>query len=64
MLPNAKPGDVYYDNFGVGANIGTELGKMGIWSNGVNVGDKADEPERFINKRAECFWRLKQEIIL
>lgn len=64
MLPNAKPGDVYYDNFGVGANIGTELGKMGIWSNGVNVGDKADEPERFINKRAECFWRLKQEIRL
>jgi hypothetical protein len=47
------------DNFGVGANVAQECAFANIRVNGVNVGDKADDPERFVNKRAEAYFRLR-----
>jgi hypothetical protein len=28
----------------------------------INVGDKATDEKMFENKRAECFWRLRERI--
>nr|DAX60130.1 MAG TPA: terminase [Caudoviricetes sp.] len=44
--------------------MGTELAKLQIFANGVNVGETADDKTLFLNKRAECYRRLKQEIRL
>lgn len=52
--------DTFYDNFGEGANVGTEVARAGRYIRGVNMKDKADDSEKFINKRAECYWRLKE----
>lgn len=54
------PRNVFIDNFGEGANVAQEIALAGYRINAVNVGDKADEEERFMNKRAENFWRVKQ----
>lgn len=42
---------IVYDNFGVGANVGVELAYLGIKAVGINVGDKASDSKRFVNKR-------------
>lgn len=54
----------FYDNFGVGANVGTELAYVGYKAKWCNNGEKADDTERFANKRAECYWRMKEAIRL
>lgn len=54
-------GEVYVDNFGVGANVVQELAIAGVRVQGVNVGDKAKQ-ERFLNLRAEAYWNLKEWI--
>lgn len=57
-------GRVTVDNFGSGANVSQEIA-LATHDRiaAVNVGDKADDEERFINKRAECYWRLREWII-
>jgi len=64
FMPKIKDENIFYDNFWVGANVGTELAKLQIFANGVNVGETADDKTLFLNKRAECYRRLKQEIRL
>lgn len=54
------PYEIYVDNFGVGANVAQEMALMGKNIRSINVGDSADEQERFINKRAEAYWRLRE----
>lgn len=54
--------NTYYDNFWTGANVGDELAGAGFKCKWCNVWDKADDPIRFLNKRAECYWRLKEAI--
>lgn len=51
--------NVTVDNFGVGANIAREMAKSGIIINAVNVGIPADDPDRYLNKRAELGFQLK-----
>ena len=51
---------VIVDNFGVGANVVQELAMANVRCRSVNVNEKASDPERFINKRAEAFWRLRE----
>lgn len=55
-----NPEDVYIDNFGAGANVAVELAIAGKRVNGVNVGDKAEDDTRYINRRAEVYWRLRE----
>ncbi len=57
---NIPHNNVYVDNFGVGANVAVKLAQARINVNGVNWGDKAWDEERFLNRRAECFWRLAE----
>lgn len=65
------PDDVTVDDFGIGAKVVQELAlarivvKEGetpipVVVNGVNVGDVAEDPERYINIRAEAFSRGKE----
>jgi len=57
--------DTTIDNFGDGANVPQEIAlaegpTKKIRVNGVNVGDPAIENERFLNLRAEAYWRLRE----
>lgn len=64
-LFGVNPEDVWIDNFGIGANVAQELAFAGtqqkpIRVNGVNVGEKAQDSERFLNLRAEGSWRMRE----
>ena len=55
-----KDEDIYLDNFGSGANVAKEMAIAdGSSINPVNVGDPAEDNDKFLNKRAECYWRIK-----
>lgn len=58
-----KEEDVVIDNFGVGAGVVAELAYAGYRVRGVNVGEKPDDEERYTNKRAEAFYRLRQWVM-
>lgn len=58
--------DVAVDNFGIGANVPQEIalaetGKQ-IRVNGINVGDDAEDGERYFNRRAELAWLMREWI--
>lgn len=61
ILPRLKEDKIFYDNFWVGANVWQELAKEWIFARWVNVWNQADDSNTFLNKRAECYWRLKKE---
>lgn len=57
-----QSGSDFVDNFGEGANVGQEVsvatkGQFNVI--GVNVGDAAMD-ERFLNLRAEAYWRMRE----
>lgn len=52
--------DITCDNFGVGANVARELALARVEIEAINVGEPAEDKERFINIRAEAFWRLRE----
>ena len=55
---------VVIDNFGEGANVGAEIAlATRKRARGINVGDSADDSERFANKRAELYWRAREWIL-
>ncbi len=47
----------FIDDVGVGGGVVDMLAAWGIPVTGVNAGAKADDPEKFFNKRAEMWWR-------
>jgi hypothetical protein len=58
--------DITVDNFGEGANVAQEIavstkGKLSVRA--VNLGDEADDREKFANKRAECYLRAREWLI-
>jgi len=61
LHPRIEDNNIIYDNFGVWANLWVELAKNWIYARWVNAWDKADDDTTFLNKRAECYWRLKKE---
>lgn len=58
--------DTWVDNFGEGANVASEIALYDredpIRVHGVNMGDEAEDPTRFLDKRAECAWRMRSWI--
>ena len=57
-------GKITVDAFGVGANVSQEYAlALGERVQAINVGEKADDPERFTNKRSENYWRLREWIM-
>lgn len=59
---NVPPTGIYVDNFGEGANVAQELALAGkgVYCNAINVGDKPDDRDVYLNKRAEVYFRLKE----
>lgn len=53
-------GDTVIDNFGVGANVGMEIVRAGKYVKAINVGEEAEDDDRFLNKRAELSWRARE----
>ena len=52
--------NVFVDNFGAGANVAQEMAIAGVRVNGINVGDKPYDDERFTNLRSEGYWKMKE----
>ena len=53
------PQDIIYDEFGIGAKFGFEMASLGYRIQGQNVGEPASETSRYINKRAEYYWNVR-----
>jgi hypothetical protein len=51
---------VAVDRIGVGAGVDSRLRELQEPVEGVNVGERAYDSEHFLNRRAECFWALRQ----
>ena len=51
---------VYVDGFGIGSNTVKALALSGYDVQSINVGDKPQESERFLNIRAEAGWRVRE----
>ncbi len=51
---------VKVDEIGLGAGLVDALHTTGIPVTGINVARAAHEPARFVNRRAELWWRLRQ----
>jgi len=60
--------DIIVDNFGAGANVATELAFAGCHPQAVNWGGKPDDEDEgidaiYLNKRAECYFRLREWVL-
>lgn len=54
--PNVR-GQCFVDDIGVGGGVVDILKTWGIPTTGVNSGARADEPDKYVNKRAEMWYR-------
>ena len=52
----------FVDDIGVGGGVTDILKSWGIPTTGVNSGARADDPEKYLNKRAEMWWRGREAI--
>jgi len=52
--------NVFTDDTGVGAGVSDRLREQRFYINAVKLGEKAEDELKFINKRAEGYWKLKQ----
>lgn len=57
------PSNIWIDNFGVGANVAVELMAVGKRVNPINVGERPNDKETFLNARAELYWMLRKWLI-
>jgi hypothetical protein len=55
--------EVYLDDIGIGRGVGDRLFEKGMNVNAVTVGEKAQESDRYANKKAEYYWRVRQWIL-
>ena len=55
-----KPDGLFVDKGGIGAGIVDRLRELGIPVIAVNFGERATDTELYENKRAECWWRMKE----
>lgn len=55
-----KGNDITIDNFGAWANVSQEMALAGVRVNAVNVWQPAYDKKRFINARAEAYWRVRE----
>lgn len=62
MITRFRPERLFIDAGGNGAAVYDRLVELGHGNQAalINFGQRADEPGRFANKRAEMWWRLKE----
>lgn len=58
-LYGIKANRTVIDNFGIGANVGMEMGRSGFSTYPMNVGDKSLD-KKFLNRRAELVWKARE----
>lgn len=58
-----SPENIVIDSFGVGAKVLQEFLSMRKFVQGVLIGDPADDPRRYTNKKAEMYWRLREWVL-
>lgn len=56
----AKSAEV--DEIGVGGGVVDRLNEQGINVHGVNVGERANESDRFVNLRSEMWWAARESL--
>ena len=56
----ADPRFVSIDDTGIGHGVSDGLREQGLAIVPVNFGERADDPQKFLNKRAECYWRIRE----
>lgn len=50
------------DDSGVGGGVTDRLNEQNVEAEAVNFGEKAIDPERFFNTRAEAYWLLRERL--
>jgi hypothetical protein len=58
----AAPVPLAVDDTGVGSGVTDRLHEQGIPALPVNFGSAAWQPERFVNRRAEMYWSLREAL--
>lgn len=54
---------IFVDDIGVGGGVTDILKTWGLPVTGVNSGARAQDPEKFVNVRAEMWWRAREAIL-
>jgi len=57
-----EPCKVVVDVVGLGAGVRDRLRELGYWTIEFNGGEQPRQPERFLNRRAECHWYLRKQL--
>lgn len=57
-----KPDIVNIDVIGMGAGVVDRLNEQEYGVNGVNVGERATEPDKYFNLRSELYWKIRQKL--
>jgi hypothetical protein len=60
MIRQNSVGVAFVDEAGLGAGVVDRLVMLGAPVIGVQAGGKATEDKQFYNKRAECWWKMKE----
>jgi hypothetical protein len=55
---NAVP--MFVDMIGIGAGVYDRLKEQNLWVVGFDAGGQAYDPTRFVNRRAEAYWELRE----
>jgi hypothetical protein len=53
------PEEVYIDDIGIGRGVTDRLKELGYKVNGISVGEKPQEADRYANKKADYYWRVR-----
>lgn len=51
------------DDTGLGGGVTDRLAEMEVVVDGVNFGENARDPERFVNRRAELWWGMREALV-
>jgi hypothetical protein len=54
---------LHIDEVGVGAGVTDRLNEMRVANIGINVGERASDPDHFLNLRSEAYWALRQRFV-
>ncbi len=55
--------NIFVDTIGVGKGVHDRLVEHNTTPTGVKFSEKADDEVQFANKRAECYWRLREWVL-
>lgn len=60
---SARPENTVVDDTGLGGGVVDRLHELGLPVVGVNFGSKAYDDDKFVNRRTEMYWNLRQSLI-